>query len=123
VKTASCWNDLRSFGIIPLTGKACGLKFRSLFDLLRERFEARGYRELGFGTHPPRTEPQPDNSYALIVAASRESLDWFDALIDEVSVGGSPRSVVGADRQRSLLSGWAGGTFASPGLLLWSNQP
>lgn len=55
---------------------------------LRERSEARGYRELGFGTHPPRPGPQPDYSYALIIAAPRESLDWFDALIDEVILGG-----------------------------------
>lgn len=27
------WNDLAPYGIIPLTGEACGLMFRILFDL------------------------------------------------------------------------------------------
>ena len=33
MKTISCWNDLQPFGIIPLTGEACGLMYRILFDL------------------------------------------------------------------------------------------
>jgi hypothetical protein len=33
VKTITCWNDLREFGIDPLTGEACGLGYRILFDL------------------------------------------------------------------------------------------
>ena len=33
MKTISCWNDLQPFGIIPLTGEACGLGYRILFDL------------------------------------------------------------------------------------------
>jgi hypothetical protein len=33
VKTVSCWNDLHAFGIEPLTGEACGLMYRILFDV------------------------------------------------------------------------------------------
>ncbi len=33
MKTVSCWNDLKPFGIDPLTGEACGLMHRILFDL------------------------------------------------------------------------------------------
>jgi hypothetical protein len=33
MKTVSCWNDLRPFGIEPLTGEACGLMWRILFDV------------------------------------------------------------------------------------------
>ena len=33
MKTISCWNDLEPFGVIPLTGEACGLMYRILFDV------------------------------------------------------------------------------------------
>jgi hypothetical protein len=33
MKSITCWNDLEPFGIIPLTGEACGLCYRILFDL------------------------------------------------------------------------------------------
>ena len=33
MKTIRCWNDLEPFGIVPLTGEACGLCYRVLFDL------------------------------------------------------------------------------------------
>ncbi len=33
MKTVSCWNDLQAFGIEPLTGEACGLMYRILFDV------------------------------------------------------------------------------------------
>lgn len=33
MKTVACWNDLRPFGIVPLTGEACGLMYRVLFDV------------------------------------------------------------------------------------------
>ncbi len=33
MKTVSCWNDLQAFGIMPLTGEACGLMYRILFDV------------------------------------------------------------------------------------------
>jgi len=33
VKSISCWNDLEPYGIIPLTGEACGLMYRILFDV------------------------------------------------------------------------------------------
>ena len=33
MKTVSCWNDLQQFGIVPLTGEACGLMYRILFDV------------------------------------------------------------------------------------------
>lgn len=55
---------------------------------LRERLEARGYWKLGFGTYPPRSEPRPDYSYALIIASLLASLDWVNALIDQVTLEG-----------------------------------
>lgn len=33
MKTVACWDDLRPFGIEPLTGEACGLAWRILFDV------------------------------------------------------------------------------------------
>lgn len=33
MKTIKCWNDLAKFGIVPLTGEACGLNYRILFDV------------------------------------------------------------------------------------------
>jgi hypothetical protein len=33
LKTINCWNDLRPFGIDLLTGEACSLMFRILFDV------------------------------------------------------------------------------------------
>src|SRR5215831_7531739 len=33
MKTVTCWNDLQPLGIIPLTGEACGLMYRILFDV------------------------------------------------------------------------------------------
>ena len=33
MNTISSWDDLSSYGIIPLTGEACGLMYRILFDV------------------------------------------------------------------------------------------
>ena len=33
MKSIACWEDLRPFGIIPLTGEACGLMMRILCDV------------------------------------------------------------------------------------------
>jgi hypothetical protein len=33
LKTISCWNDLRPYGIDVLTGEACGLSYRFLCDV------------------------------------------------------------------------------------------
>lgn len=33
MKRINCWNDLRPFGIEPLTGEACGLSYRLLCDV------------------------------------------------------------------------------------------
>ena len=33
MKSIACWNDLEPYGIVPLTGEACGLCYRVLFDL------------------------------------------------------------------------------------------
>ena len=33
MKTINCWDDLRPYGIEPLTGEACGLMYRILFDV------------------------------------------------------------------------------------------
>ena len=33
MKTINCWDDLTRYGVIPLTGEACGLMYRILFDV------------------------------------------------------------------------------------------
>ena len=33
MNTISSWDDLSNYGIIPLTGEACGLMYRILFDV------------------------------------------------------------------------------------------
>ena len=33
MKTIRCWNDLRDYGIVLLTGEACGLSYRLLCDV------------------------------------------------------------------------------------------
>ena len=33
MKTTACWNDLEKFGVVLLTGEACGLGYRLLCDL------------------------------------------------------------------------------------------
>lgn len=33
MKTIRCWNDLERYGIVPLTGEACGLMYRILCDV------------------------------------------------------------------------------------------
>jgi hypothetical protein len=33
MKTVSCWQDLEPYGFVTLTGEACGLMYRILFDL------------------------------------------------------------------------------------------
>lgn len=33
MKAIRCWDDLSKFGIIPLTGEACGLSYRLLCDV------------------------------------------------------------------------------------------
>ena len=33
MKTIACWDDLSPFGIVPLTGEACGLTWRILCDV------------------------------------------------------------------------------------------
>lgn len=33
MKSINCWNDLERFGIVPLTGEACGLSYRLLCDV------------------------------------------------------------------------------------------
>lgn len=36
MRRVTCWNDLAPFGIVPLTGKACGLNYRILFDVTEQ---------------------------------------------------------------------------------------
>ena len=33
MRTITSWNDLEPYGIVPLTGEACGLMYRILFDV------------------------------------------------------------------------------------------
>lgn len=33
MKTINCWDDLSRYGIVPLTGEACGLSYRILCDV------------------------------------------------------------------------------------------
>ena len=36
MKTIRCWDDLREYGVKPLTGEACGLGYRLLCDVTEE---------------------------------------------------------------------------------------
>lgn len=36
MKVVNCWNDLAVLGIKPLTGEACGLTYRILFDVTEQ---------------------------------------------------------------------------------------
>ena len=36
MRRISCWNDLASWGIVPLTGESCGLGYRILFDVTEQ---------------------------------------------------------------------------------------
>ena len=51
MKTISCWADLRPYGLDALTGEACGLMYRILFDVTEN-----GRRIIGkcFGMPEPR---------------------------------------------------------------------
>ncbi len=33
MKSVHCWDDLCQYGVVPLTGEACGLMYRILFDV------------------------------------------------------------------------------------------
>ncbi len=33
MKTINCWDDLTRYGVVPLTGEACGLMYRILCDV------------------------------------------------------------------------------------------
>lgn len=33
MRRVRCWNDIEPFGIVPLTGEACGMGYRILFDV------------------------------------------------------------------------------------------
>lgn len=33
MKSIHCWDDIRPFGVVPLTGEACGLSYRILCDV------------------------------------------------------------------------------------------
>lgn len=51
MKSIRCWDDLSAYGIIPLTGEACGLSYRILCDVTaqgkRTLEKALGLAELG----------------------------------------------------------------------------
>lgn len=36
MRRITCWNDVSSLGIVPLTGEACGLNYRILFDVTEQ---------------------------------------------------------------------------------------
>jgi len=36
MKTIGCWDDFRDYGLTPLTGEACGLMYRILFDVTEQ---------------------------------------------------------------------------------------
>lgn len=57
MKTVASWGDMAAYGIIPLTGEACGLVYRILFDVTE-----RGRKIIGtcFGI-PNVNLPEPWN--------------------------------------------------------------
>ncbi|NLS93182.1 MAG: hypothetical protein GXX96_13580 [Planctomycetaceae bacterium] len=51
MKSIRCWDDLSAYGIVPLTGEACGLSYRILCDMTargkKTLEKALGLAELG----------------------------------------------------------------------------
>ena len=76
MKSINCWNDLEPFGIVPLTGEACGLMYRILFDVTEK---GRTIVAKCFGI-PNVTLPEPwnlgspDNPHVGSILLTREML-------------------------------------------------
>ena len=61
MKTVNCWNDLEPYGIVLLTGEACGLCYRLLCDLTEQGRKILG-KCLGIPNHQPCRELEPGQS-------------------------------------------------------------
>jgi len=79
MKTINCWDDLTRYGIVPLTGEACGLMYRILFDVT-----ARGKRILekalavaDLGLHESWNRGSDDNPHVGSVMLAREVLPFI----------------------------------------------
>jgi hypothetical protein len=76
MKTIACWQDLRPYGFDILTGEACGLMYRVLFDVTKD---GRRIIEKCFGMPEPRlAEPwnrgSADDPHVGSIMLSREML-------------------------------------------------
>ena len=54
MKSIACWEDLNEFGIVPLTGEACGLMYRILCDVTPLRRDRPREEDGGEGARPAR---------------------------------------------------------------------
>ena len=109
MKSIHCWDDIRPFGVVPLTGEACGLSYRILCDVTargkRTLEKALGIAQLGpheNWNHGNADDPHvgsvmlaPDllpfiGVFALLSLASYDSRDpsWANSI--EAGHGGCP---------------------------------
>lgn len=78
MKTIHCWDDLSAYGIVPLTGEACGLSYRILCDVT-----ARGKKTLEkalsiaqLGLRENWNRGDPDNPHVGSVMLAPELLTF-----------------------------------------------
>ena len=71
MKTIRCWENLSPFGVIPLTGEACGLSYRILCDVTatgKQTIEkALGVAELGLRESWNRGDPDDPHVGSLML--------------------------------------------------------
>ena len=86
MRTISCWEDISSYGVIALTGEACGLSYRILCDVtakgktLLEKLL--GIRELRLAENWNRgTEAEPHVGSVMLVPEILTAVGVF-ALLD-----------------------------------------
>jgi hypothetical protein len=78
MKTINCWDDLTRYGIVPLTGEACGLMYRILCDVTasgkRVLEKALGIAELRL--HESWNRGADDNPHTGSIMLARELLSF-----------------------------------------------
>ena len=72
MQNITCWDDLRRYGIVALTGEACGLSYRLLCDVTERGKQiiekALGIPSLGLPENWNRGDPEDPHVGAIMVA-------------------------------------------------------
>jgi hypothetical protein len=76
MKSINCWNDLEPFGIIPLTGEACGLMYRILFDVTEKgrNIVAKCFGIPNVNLPEPWNRGSPEDPHVGCIMLTREML-------------------------------------------------